>query len=133
MAPLPIITYTVLGALTIAKRDTVFNPGRDDPGVFLCTHAYALSREQYTIQAMQHITSPIASSAALTRAPSATRLICRRAVKQFTLDTLKDRRPHLASKMTRVSSDFYVVMEARLRSAIVGHIDDLPSVGKTIR
>jgi hypothetical protein len=133
VAPLPIITYTVLGALTIAKRDTVFNPGRDDPGVFLCTHAYALSREQYTIQAMQRITSPIRSSVAPMRAASATRLLCGSAVKQFTLDTLKDRRPHLASKKTRVGSDFYVVMEARLRSAIGEHIDDLLSVGKTIR
>jgi hypothetical protein len=75
----------------------------------------------------------IASSVAPARATSATRLLCRSAVKQFTLDTLKSRRPHLAAKLTRVSSDFYVVMEARLRNAIVGHIDQLPSVGKTIR
>ena len=126
--------YTVHGAPSIAKRGTVFNPGGVmTPGVFLWPMLTRRFGQPYNRRAMQDITLSNSSSAAPIRAASATRLLCRSAVKQFTLDTLKDRRPHLASKMTRVGSNFYVVMEARLRNAIVGHIDALPSKGKTIR
>jgi hypothetical protein len=41
------------------------------------------------------------------------RLTCRSAVRQFTLDAIKSRRPHLSRKLTRVSDDFFVTMEAK--------------------
>jgi len=62
-----------------------------------------------------------------------TPLICRSSVKQYTLDVLAANRPALKDKLTRVSGEFYILMEARLRQAIVSHINTLPSMGKTVR
>ena len=59
-------------------------------------------------------------------------LLNRTAVRKFTLDTIKVRRPHLAAKKTRISEDYFVRVEARLRAAIQTDIDNLNSTGKTI-
>ena len=62
-----------------------------------------------------------------------TRLINRRAVREFTFVVLAERRPALAGKLTRISGDYYAAMEARLVNAITDHVSRLPSVGATIR
>jgi len=60
---------------------------------------------------------------------SATRLLNRKQVKEFALETAKSR----AHKFTRVGSEFYVTCEAYLKQFIRGHIQRHPSVGKTIK
>jgi hypothetical protein len=60
---------------------------------------------------------------------SATRLLNRKQVKEFALETAKSR----AHKFTRVGSEFYVTCEAYLKQYIRGHIQRHPSVGKTIK
>jgi len=62
-----------------------------------------------------------------------TRLLNRTAVRDYTFAVLKDKRPHLAEKLTRISGSYYLQMEARLINAINDHISHHPSVGATIR
>jgi hypothetical protein len=73
------------------------------------------------------------SSEAATRASLATRLLNKSAVRDFTFAALAKRNPDLVRKFTRISSGFYVEMEARLRNAIVSHVQNMPTSGKTIR
>lgn len=56
-------------------------------------------------------------------------LINKKAVKQYALTVAKGR----AHKFTRVSSDFFNTMNAKVRNIIDQHIHSLPSVGCTIR
>ena len=70
--------------------------------------------------------------------PAATRtrsssLICRTAVKKYTFSILPDVRPGCEGKMTRISEDFYILLEAKVRAAIANHLRCMPSAGKTIR
>lgn len=59
-------------------------------------------------------------------------LLNRSEVRKFTLSTLQAKRPHLALKKTRISEDYFVRMEARLRAFIENEITNLNSTGKTI-
>lgn len=54
-------------------------------------------------------------------------------VRQYTLDMLKAKRPHLAEKMTRISASYFERIEAKVRNAIVNEIETMPSNGKTIQ
>lgn len=54
-------------------------------------------------------------------------------VRSYTLDMLKAKRPHLAEKMTRVSSTYIDRIEAKVRAMIVNEIENMPSVGATIK
>jgi hypothetical protein len=54
-------------------------------------------------------------------------------VRDFTFAVLKEKRPALANKLTRISGDYYAAMEARLINAIVDHISRHPSCGATIK
>lgn len=60
-------------------------------------------------------------------------LLNKSAVRQFTLDTLKKTRPHLAGKMTRVSPEYFERIETKLRALIINEVAALPTVGATIR
>jgi hypothetical protein len=60
---------------------------------------------------------------------SQTRLLNRKQVKEFALETAKSR----AHKFTRVGSEFYVTCEAYLKTYIRSHIQRHPSKGKTIK
>ena len=51
--------------------------------------------------------------------PSVTRLINKTAVKDYTLACIEAERPHLATKLTRISESYYVRVEARLRRIIL--------------
>lgn len=57
------------------------------------------------------------------------KLVSRKHVKLFALAMAESR----AHRFTRVSGDFYVRCEAVLKDYIRGHVQRLPSVGKTIR
>jgi len=56
------------------------------------------------------------------------RLISKKHVRQFTLDTAKIR----AHKFTRVGGEFFIKCEAHLQTFIRQYIQRLPSKGKTI-
>ena len=60
---------------------------------------------------------------------NSTRLLNRRQVKAFALETAKAR----AHKFTRVGGGFYVTCEASLKEFIRAHIQRHPSKGKTIQ
>ncbi len=60
-------------------------------------------------------------------------LLNKSAVKKFTLATLQSERPHLAEKFTRVSGEYYIALEAKLRGVIREHLNTMPSNGKTIK
>lgn len=60
----------------------------------------------------------------MTRTP----LLNRKAVKRLALEMAKNR----AHKFTRVSAEFLVDMDSRLRGMIVSHVSNLPSRGMTI-
>lgn len=60
-------------------------------------------------------------------------LLNKSAVKKFTLALIASERPHLADKLTRVSSEYYETIEVKLRSAIREHINTMPTNGKTIK
>lgn len=60
---------------------------------------------------------------------SATRLLTRKRVREFALETAKTR----AHKFTRVGAEFYVTCEAYLKQFIRAHIQRHPSKGKTIK
>lgn len=64
----------------------------------------------------------------LKKAIMKTPLINRSAVKKLALGIARTR----AHKFSRVSAEFLVEMDARLRGMIVSHIHNLPSKGKTI-
>lgn len=53
--------------------------------------------------------------------------------REYILKMLAAVRPHLAGKMTRVSEETLVRLDARLRSIIVREIEQMPTVGKTIK
>lgn len=56
-------------------------------------------------------------------------LINKKAVKQYALDCVKDRH----HKFTRVSQEFFIYIEAKLKADIRNYTHSLPSVGKTIK
>jgi hypothetical protein len=58
-----------------------------------------------------------------------TKLINRKQVKQFTLETARITR---AQKFTRVGGSFFLQCEANLKEFIRGYVQRLPSRGKTI-
>jgi hypothetical protein len=60
-------------------------------------------------------------------------LLNKSAIRQFTLDTIKSARPHLAAKKTRVSPEYFDRIEARLRALIVNDVQAMPSSGSTIK
>jgi len=62
-----------------------------------------------------------------------TRLLNRSAVRDFAFAVLAEKRPAWGARVTRISGEFYVAMEACLRNAIASHVERHPSVGKTIR
>lgn len=62
-----------------------------------------------------------------------TNLLNRKAVRSKALATLAHRRPHLAAKFTRVSSDFFQAVEGALIVAIENRIQSMPTCGKTIK
>lgn len=62
-----------------------------------------------------------------------TRLLNRSAVRDKALAVLANTRPHLAGKMTRVSGEFYMRLEAWLVMRLELYVRDMPSVGKTLR
>ena len=65
--------------------------------------------------------------------PSVTRLINKTAVKDYTLACIEAERPHLATKLTRISESYYVRVEARLRRIILCEMMDISSIGHTIK
>lgn len=62
-----------------------------------------------------------------------TRLINRAAVREFTLATLAEKRPHLATKFNRVADEWYVKAEEVLRVKLTFFLENMPTVGETIR
>lgn len=60
-------------------------------------------------------------------------LLNKSAVKTFTLALLQSERPHLADKFTRISSEYYTSIEAKLRATIRDHLNTMPTNGKTIK
>jgi hypothetical protein len=61
-------------------------------------------------------------------------LINKSAIRQFTLDALKQERPHLAAKKTRIADSYFERIEARLRAAIIHQeIQTMPTTGATIK
>ncbi len=60
-------------------------------------------------------------------------LINKAAVRRYALDVLKDHRPHLAGKLTRVGSEFFESVESSTRNAIRLRVLTHTSVGKTLR
>jgi hypothetical protein len=71
----------------------------------------------------------IAGSTDLTR--STKLLLNKKAVRQFILDKISERRPHL--KIDRVYKDVYNNLDAKIRRIILAEIDRHPTVGKTFR
>lgn len=59
-------------------------------------------------------------------------LLNRAEVRRFVFKTIEARRPGLAGKMTRISEDFFLNTEAKLKAQIVAHIENHNSAGKTI-
>lgn len=56
-------------------------------------------------------------------------LINKKAVKQYSLDCASDRH----HKFTRVSKEFFIYIESKIKTDIRNYIHSLPSVGKTIK
>jgi hypothetical protein len=56
-------------------------------------------------------------------------LINKKAVKQYALDCVKDRH----HKFTRVSAEFMIIAESKLKQFIRDYTLSLPSVGMTIK
>jgi hypothetical protein len=54
-------------------------------------------------------------------------------VRAYTLDMLKNKRPHLAAKKTRISQEYIDRIEARLRAIIVNEVDVMSTTGATIK
>jgi RNA polymerase sigma factor (sigma-70 family) len=63
---------------------------------------------------------------------NAMKLTNQTAVRRYALDVLKQERPALAEKFTRVGSDFFEAIEAATRSAIIQRIKAHNSAGKTL-
>lgn len=61
------------------------------------------------------------------------RLIQKTAVRDYARAMLAAERPALASKFTRISSDFFEAIEASTRAAVVNRVRGQSSCGKTLR
>lgn len=61
-----------------------------------------------------------------------TRLINRTALKTITMAVLAERRPHLATKFSRIGGDFFDHVEHEFRAALDRAIDNAPTTGKTL-
>jgi len=56
-------------------------------------------------------------------------LINKKAVKQYALDCAKERH----HKFSRVSANFFIFIESKIKTDLRNYIHTLPSVGKTIK
>jgi hypothetical protein len=65
--------------------------------------------------------------------PTTTRLINRTAVREKTLAALAEKRPHLATKFTRVSGTFFTKVEKAAVLFIERYVESMSTSGKTIR
>ena len=64
---------------------------------------------------------------------NAMKLTNQTAVRRYALDVIKQERPGLSDKFTRVGSEFFEAVEAATRAAIVSRIKSHNSAGKTLR
>lgn len=60
-------------------------------------------------------------------------LINKTHVRNYTLAALAEKRPALKDKMTRISDEYFIKVDAATRRFVSSYLETMPSSGKTIK